>query len=422
LRGIQPRYDEILSSRGRGDCATLRNERDLMEALANGAPARERVQPAARGRLLALDLLRGLTIAFMILVNNNGGDHAWWPFKHADWNGFTPTDLVFPAFLFIVGISIVYSADSRLQRGETRTAILVHAAQRAAILCVLGIVVNSYPFFALDTMRFYGVLQRIGVCSLVVTALYLYAPGWRNGAGLAAAALLGYWVLMRFVPVPDYGIPGRDITLLDPDGNLAAWIDRQTFAAAHLYERTRDPEGLLSTLPSLATTLIGLLAGTWLRSDRTLARKVAGIAWAGLGCLLLGALWHVDFPINKKLWTSSYVLFAGGWSLLLLALFLVVVDLRDAGGDGRKRSTWQAALLVFGANSIVAYLFSELLAATLMAIRVDRDINLQQWLCDRLAAVIPNAVLAALAFSLGFVAVCWLFAAALYRRRIFIKI
>lgn len=399
-----------------------RIERDLMDALANGAPVRERVQPAAGGRLVALDLLRGLTIAFMILVNNNGGDHAWWPFQHADWNGFTPTDLVFPAFLFIVGISIAYSADSRLQRGEARTAILAHAARRAAILCVLGIVVNSYPFFALDTMRFYGVLQRIGVCSLVVTALYLYAPGWRNAAGLAAAALLGYWVLMRFVPVPGYGVPGRDIPLLDPDGNLAAWIDRQIFAAAHLYERTRDPEGLLSTLPSLATTLIGLLAGIWLRSERTLPRRIAGIAWAGLGCLLLGALWNVDFPINKKLWTSSYVLFAGGWSLLLLALFLVLVDLRNAGDDGRKRSAWQAALLVFGANSIVAYLFSELLAATLMAIRIDRDINLQQWLCDRLAAVIPNATLAALAFSLCFVAVCWLFAAALYRRRIFIRI
>ena len=176
-------------------------------------------------------------------------------------------------------------------------------------------------------MRFYGVLPRIAICYLIVASLYLISPGWRSKAALAVAALAGYWILMRFVPVPGYGIPGHDIPLLDRDANLTAWLDRQIFSASHLYEHTRDPEGLLSTIPAMATALLGLLTGIWLRTQRTLVQKIGGIAIAGLTGVLLGGLWNLSFPINKKLWTSSYVLFAGGLSLLLLALCLLIVDL-----------------------------------------------------------------------------------------------
>ena len=165
--------------------------------------ARPSLTAARPGRLLSLDVLRGLTIAFMILVNNNGNEaQAYWPLKHAAWNGFTPTDLVFPTFLFLVGISTVYSTAARLAQGATRQSLFLHVLWRSIILYLLGLVVNSFPYFHLHTMRFYGVLPRIAICYLVVASLYLISPGWRSKATLAIAALAGYWILMRFVPVP----------------------------------------------------------------------------------------------------------------------------------------------------------------------------------------------------------------------------
>jgi len=377
-------------------------------------------------RLLSLDLLRGLTIGFMILVNNNGdGARAYWALKHAEWNGFTPTDLVFPTFLFLVGISTVLSTASRLARGATRNSLFVHTLRRAVILFLLGIVVNSFPYFHLHTMRFYGVLPRIAICYLIIATLYIFSPGWRSKAVLAVAALAGYWILMRFVPVPDFGTPTHEIPLLDRYANLAAWIDRHIFSASHLYEQTRDPEGLLSTLPALATTLLGLLTGVWLRTGHALARKARAIAIAGVTCVLLGGLWNLSFPINKRLWTSSYVLFAGGLSLLLLALAIWIVDVRSAKQshpDVARRSGIFNPLLVFGTNAITAYVFSELLASAIDNIRTGPGVNLQQALYRSIHSVVPDAAFASLLYSLGFVLACWLVVYPLYRQKVFIKI
>ena len=382
-----------------------------VEGAAKGSMARP-------GRLLSLDLLRGLTIGFMILVNNNGSEAvAYWPLKHAAWNGFTPTDLVFPTFLFLVGISTVLSTASRLAQGATKGSLFLHTVRRTVILYLLGLLVNSFPFFNLHTMRFYGVLPRIAICYFVVATLYLVWPGWKDKVVLVVAALVGYWVLMRFVPVPGYGVPTHDVPLLDHDGNLVAWLDRQIFSASHLYERTRDPEGLISTLPALGTALIGMLTGLWLRTERTLGEKARGIAVAGLSGVLLGALWNVWFPINKKLWTSSYVLFAAGLSLLLLALCMWLVDVR-----GVRRGWWSTFLLVFGTNAIVAYVFSELLAATLGSIHVAPRVNLERWMYNGIHSVVPDAAFASLLYSLGFVLVCWVVVYPLYRRRIFVRI
>ena len=375
------------------------------------------------GRLLSLDVLRGLTIAFMILVNNNGSEaHAYWPLKHAAWNGFTPTDLVFPTFLFLVGISTVYSTAARLAQGATRRSLFLHVLRRAVILYLLGLVVNSFPFFHLHTMRFYGVLPRIAICYLIVASLYLINPGWRSKAAVAIAALVSYWILMRFVPVPGFGIPTHDIPLLDRDANLTAWLDRQIFSASHLYEHTRDPEGLLSTIPALATAILGLLTGIWLRTLQPLRTRAAGIAIAGISGVLLGGLWNLSFPINKKLWTSSYVLFAGGLSLLILALCLVIVDLREKSPAASGHSRFFSPFLVFGTNAIAAYVFSELLQSTLSSIHPHPGINLQQMLYRSIADVIPNPAFASLLYSIGFVAVCWIPISVLYRRGIFIKI
>jgi predicted acyltransferase len=380
--------------------------------------------PAARpGRLLSLDVLRGLTIAFMILVNNNGSEaHAYWPLKHAAWNGFTPTDLVFPTFLFLVGISTVYSMAARLAQGATRQSLFLHVLRRSIILYLLGLVVNSFPYFHLHTMRFYGVLPRIAICYLIVASLYLLSPDWRSKAALGVAALVGYWILMRFVPVPGYGIPTHDIPLLDRDANLTAWLDRQIFSPSHLYERTRDPEGLLSTIPALATALLGLLTGVWLRTLRPLRARAAGIAIAGISGVLLGGLWNLSFPINKKLWTSSYVLFAGGLSLLLLALCLAIVDLREKSPATSGHSRFLNPFLVFGTNAISAYVFSELLQSALGSIHPYQGINLQQMFYRWIANIVPDPAFASLLYSIGFVAVCWLPIWVLYRRGIFIKI
>ena len=370
------------------------------------------------GRLLSLDLLRGLTIGFMILVNNNGSEAvAYWPLKHAAWNGFTPTDLVFPTFLFLVGISTVLSTASRLAQGTTKQSLFLHTVRRTVILFLLGLLVNSFPHFHLHTLRIYGVLPRIAVCYFVVATLYLAWPGWKDKVVLVVAALAAYWIIMRFVPVPGYGVPTHDVPLLDHDGNLVAWLDRQVFSASHLYERTRDPEGLISTLPALGTALIGMLTGFWLRTERTLKEKAQGIEYAGLSGVLLGWLWNVWFPINKKLWTSSFVLFAAGWSLLLLALSIWLVDVR-----GVKRGWWSTFLLVFGTNAIVAYVFSELLAATLGSIHVAPRVNLERWMYNGIHSVVPDAAFASLLYSLGFVLVCWGAVYVLYRRRIFIRI
>jgi predicted acyltransferase len=375
------------------------------------------------GRLMSIDLLRGLTIGFMILVNNNGSSAAYAELQHSVWNGFTATDLVFPTFLFLVGVSTVFSTASRLARGDSKQSLFLHTLRRAVILFLLGLLVNSFPHFHWHTLRFYGVLPRIAICYLVVATLCLISPKWRNMAVLAVTLLVGYWALMRFVAVPAYGVPGRDIPLLDPDRNLVAWLDRHIFAASHLYERTRDPEGLLSTLPALATTLIGLLTGIWLRTQRALMEKVRGIAVAGASCVLLGLLWNFSFPINKKLWTSSFVLFAVGWSLLLLA---VSIWMFDGGTEGKtravKRSRWFTPLLVFGTNAITAYVFSELLAGGIGSILMGPRLNLQRWLANGILSVVPYPAFASLLYSLGFVAVCWLPAYWLYRRRIFIKV
>jgi predicted acyltransferase len=383
----------------------------------------EIVAPIKPGRLMSVDLLRGLTIGFMILVNDNGSSAAYAQLKHSVWNGFTATDLVFPTFLFLVGLSTVFSTASRLARGESKRSMFWHTVRRAVILFLLGLLVNSFPHFHWQTLRVYGVLPRIAICYFVVATLYLMSPAWRNKAALAIALLVGYWALMRFFPVPGYGVPGRDVALLDPDRNLVAWVDRHIFAASHLYERTRDPEGLLSTLPAVATTLIGLLTGIWLRTQRALSQKIIGIAVAGVTCVLLGWLWNFTFPINKKLWTSSFVLFAVGWILLLLALSIWAFDERNVDETkGKRRSRLFTPLLVFGANAISAYVFSELLASVFASVHVHPRVNVHLWLYRWIESGVPFPAFASLLYSLGFVAICWLPAYWLYRRRIFIKV
>ncbi len=369
-----------------------------------------------RTRLVSLDVLRGITIAFMILVNNNGDERAYWPLKHSLWNGWTPTDLVFPTFLFVAGVSLVFSFESRLAKGASKVSLFLHAVKRSIILFVLGLVVNGFPFFHLAHLRIYGVLQRFAVCLLIASIIYLWARGKKVGTivTVTVAALVGYWIIMRWIPVPGYGLPTRDIPLLDKDANWVAYIDRHLFPG-RLYEGTRDPEGLLSNLPALGTALLGMLTAIWLRTKKSTQTKFLGLLACAIAGLVLGKIWGHWFPINKKLWTSSYVLFAAGWSLLGLSLCYWLIEIKDW-----KRG-WTFPWIVFGSNAIAVYVFSELLPALFGDVHIGGK-TLGQVIYAHVFAHIPDPALGSLGWSLSFVAVCFIPALILYKRKIFIKI
>lgn len=380
-----------------------------------GAPSSSRV-PAKR--LVSLDVLRGITIAFMILVNNGIPNYAFPALEHAEWNGWTPTDLVFPTFLFLVGVTIVFSFESRLSRGASKSSLLLHTIRRACILFALGLVVNGFPHFPLATLRIYGVLQRIAICFLLASVLYLLDRRPWSKIAIVVLALFGYWVLLRWVPVPGFGMPGRDIPLFDPSRNLGAYIDRHIFPG-RLYRGVRDPEGLLSNIPALGTTLLGVLTAMWLRSKRSPSIKAWGMLAAGVLGIFLGQLWGLWFPINKNLWSSSYVLFAAGIALVALSICYWAIDIMN------WKTGWTYVWLVFGMNAIIAYVFSELLSSTLYAIDVHtgtKTVSLSWYLFAHCFAEIPSHHLASLAYSIGIVAACFIPVAILYKKKIFLKV
>ena len=375
-------------------------------------------------RLLALDVVRGITIAFMIMVNNNGGPGSWHFMNHASWNGLTPTDLVFPTFVFVVGVSVVFATDARLARGTARAQLARHTAIRTMVLIILGIIVNSFPFFHLAHMRFYGVLQRIAVCYLVVGLFYLWDQRASTKWVALAGCLIGYWILVRWVPIPGIGMPGRDVPFMDVEKNLVSWLDQQVFPY-HLYlyspdHNVRDPEGLLSDLPAIGTALMGILAGIWLRSKRSVGTKTAGLAIASLCSLVVGYLWSLEFPLNKNMWTSSFVLVAGGYSLAVLTFAHLTVE------QMKWRKGWTWPWLVFGSNAIAAYMFSELVPGILYNIHVTgpngKPTELLSWIAMNTVAHIPNPHWAAFAFSVSFTAFCFIPVWILYRKKIFLKI
>jgi predicted acyltransferase len=384
----------------------------------------ENVSPQAlakppQQRLVFLDVVRGLTIAFMILVNNNGNEElAYWPLKHADWNGWTPTDLVFPIFLFLVGIAIVFSTASRIARGETKRILVMHTFRRAAILFALGILIHGFPHYPLATLRIYGVLQRIAICYLVTSILYLWDRRVVTLVSVSAVCLLGYWILMHWVPVPGFGMPGRDIPFLDKDINWVSVVDRRLLPG-RLLEGTRDPLGLISTIPAIATCLLGVLTGLWLRTQKGMMAKAGGMLGGAIAGLALGSFWAIWFPINKRLWTSSYVLFAAGWTLLILAICYFVIEIRKHAG------AWTYPWRVFGANAIFTYALAELLSTVLEIIPAGNSghaISLKELIYTRIFYPIVSPAFGSLLYSLSYVLVCFVPAVVLYRKRIFIKI
>ena len=382
----------------------------------------------------------------MILVNDPGDwGHTYAQLDHAKWNGWTLTDLVFPSFLFIVGASIILSLHSRIARGESRRNLGVHIVRRSVTIYVLAMVLNIVPYFRFTHLRLYGVLPRIALCYLCAGLICLVTQRARNLLVIVAVLLIGYWALMRFVPVPGCGVPVRDVPLLDPDCNLAAWLDRsiigfiqRTIHTGYLYNKTRDPEGLLSTIPAVATTLLGAVTALWMRRVGTVsegagfpapkAHCAAGLFLAGLVSMAAGLLWNVWFPINKNLWTSSYVLFAAGCSLVGLAACYWLIDVRrlhETRVGGWLVWPW----LVYGSNAIVAYVTSVVLVKTLLFIKISsvlgpngKPVTAWGWIYNDLFARGHSTELTSLAFGLWFVLMCFIPNWILWRKRIFVKI
>lgn len=391
-------------------------------------------------RITSIDALRGGTVAFMILVNDPGDwSHTYAPLDHAPWNGFTPTDQVFPMFLFLVGCSIVFSVESRLARGVLKSGIALGMVRRAFYIFAIKMFLTAFPSFHLAHLRIFGVLTRIALCYLIAGLIFLYLRSWKALAGLTLAILIGYWLLMRFVPVPGLGHPVANFPLLDRDRNLAAWLDRAFNAGCQrwlhtgsLYERTRDPEGLLSTLPAVATTLLGIFAALWLRraapvpAVRRRFSTSSGLLLAGIVLLGLGWTWNPWFPINKNLWTSSFVLCAGGWSLLALALFYWLFDVLEVQRSSPAARALLWPLLVYGSNAITAFAVSNLIVKLLLWWKIPSidatPVSALSYLYTHLFAVQGSTKNTSLAFALAFVAVCFLPNWLLWRRKLFLRV
>jgi len=372
-------------------------------------------------RLMSIDIYRGLAVAGMILVDNPGSDDlAYWPVKHAEWNGWTPADFIFPSFLFLVGVSMVFSYAARLRRGESRGRIFRHAVVRALILFAIGLFVNAMPIYGLDlhTWRIYGVTQRIALCYLAAAILVLWSN--RRGQAIALfACLLGYWAILRFVPVPGFGVPGHDIPFMDPERNIVAWLDRKLLVG-RLYDKVRDPEGLISTIGAIGTTLMGVLTGYWLRSDAGARTKVVRMVGFGVVSFIAGLAWNHWFPINKNLWTSSFVLLTGGFALVFLAFLYWVLEIKN------WRGAWTMPILVFGMNAIAGFVADSFVYGPGYSFTVKgangADMTWHEAAQAKLLSFGFNSANASLIYSLAAVLFCWFLLWILWKKRIFLKV
>jgi predicted acyltransferase len=376
--------------------------------------------PGGSSRLLSLDAFRGATIAGMILVNNPGSwAHVYWPLRHAEWHGWTPTDWVFPFFLFIVGVSVTLALSRRAEQGGPQRDLYLKIARRTLVIYALGLLLAGFPFFDFSNIRVTGVLNRIAVCYFFAAVIFLKTD-WKKQLLITAALLAGYWALVALVPAPGYAAGD-----LSKEGSVVSFVDRKLLGN-HIWKgggRVYDPEGILSTLPAIATTLCGVLAGHWMRRTRDDYEKTSGMFAAGVMCVMLGWAWNSWLPINKPLWTSSYVLFTAGWALLLLALCHWLIDIK-----GFRR--WSLPFVVFGVNALAVFVLTGLVARA-MTLREwwnlprpdgTRGATLQAYIYQHLFASWLAPANASLAYAVCFVLVWLGLMALLYRKKIFIKV
>jgi predicted acyltransferase len=348
----------------------------------------------------------------MILVNNPGSwKHVYPPLRHAEWHGWTPTDLVFPFFLFIVGVSISLSFSKRLETGVRMNQLYFKIIKRSFIIFALGIFLALIPHFDLAALRIPGVLQRIALCYLF-SAIFFLRTGAKGRIVFTFSFLAIYWLVMKFMPVPGFGAG-----ILDYKGNLCGYIDTKLLAG-HLLKPEFDPEGILSTLPAISTTLLGTLAGDWLRSLKNIFLKTTGLFVMGVVFTYSGLLLHPYFPINKQLWTSTFVLFTAGVALLVLGFCFGVME-----GIGFKK--WASPFLIFGTNAIFVYVASSLMAKLISLIKISTNgdaLSLKVFIHSEILSPIVGPYLGSLIYPLIFILIWLLIMVPFYRRRIFIKL
>ena len=394
----------------------------------------------ARQRLLSLDVFRGLTVAGMLLVNNPGTWSAIFPpLEHAEWNGWTPTDLIFPFFLFIVGITTHLSLSARRARGDDDGALVKQILRRGIIIYLLGFAMAMFPFYQwgviqslpnatpwdrvlyrIEHVRILGVLPRIAIV-YVCAALLTLRTNLRQQIIIIASLLFGYWFAMTLLPVPGEGTIGAQL-LQTHDRNLAAWLDRLILTTNHTWTGsvTFDPEGPFSTIPAIATSMLGVIAGSWIaRKDKSLPERISALFAAGSIGMVVGLMWNWSFPINKNLWTSSYVVFTAGMACVAIATIMWLVDYLNV-------KWWTKPFVVYGVNPIVAFVGSGVLARliyTLWHVNYQgKSVALQDaiyqivflpWLPPRVAS---------LAFAISFVLLWYGILLVLYRRNIILKV
>lgn len=365
-------------------------------------------------RLMSLDFFRGITIAAMILVNNPGSwAHVYPPLLHAKWHGWTPTDLIFPFFLFIVGVSITLAFSAKKASDLPSKELYLKIIRRSFILFALGLFLSGFPLFELDTLRIPGVLQRIAVCYFVAAVLFLNS-GVKTQSLWAVGLMMIYWAAMQWYPVPGVGAG-----LYERGANFSAWVD-ELFLHGHMWSQTTtwDPEGIFSTLPAISTTLFGVLTGHLLKLEIPAVKKVWMMLVYGGVAVAIGLVWHYWLPINKSLWTSSYALFMSGMAIVFLAACYYLIDIRG----------WRTGIkpfCVYGMNAITVFVLSGVVGRLLYTVKWPSGediITLKEWLLNTLFLPWLSPVNASLAFALCFVFLSYLAMYYLYRKQIFIRI
>ena len=374
-------------------------------------------------RLVSLDVFRGLTVAGMLLVNNPGTWSAIYPpLEHATWNGWTPTDLIFPFFLFIVGVTTHLSLSARRAHGDTDEALRRQVLRRGLLIILIGWGLQTFPYYPLSRfteIRIPGVLPRIGVSYLVAGLLTLNASVKRI-VEMLVVILFGYWFAMTLLPVPG-GCSLGALCLDDPSRTLSAWLDR-ALLDGHLYKGTKtwDPEGPLSTIPAIGTAMMGVLCGRWIAlKERPLVERLNGMFAVGALLMMVGLMWHWSFPINKGLWTSSYVVFSAGMAAVSIATITWIIDIQGV-------TWWTRPLVIYGVNPIVAFVGSGAMARiiySLWKVQYDgKEIAVQAAVYKSVFASWLEPRDASLAFALCFVLFWYAILAVLYRRNLILKV
>lgn len=365
--------------------------------------------PVPAKRLVSLDALRGFTIAAMVVVNDPGSwSHVYAPLRHADWNGCTLTDMIFPFFLFIVGVSIALAYNKRLKAGVSLGKIHRKIIIRSVNIYLLGLFLWLFPDFDFGAIRWVGVLQRISVVFLVCALLFLHTS-WKQQLWTGAVVLVIYWIVVAYLPVPGIGPPD----LSAPGKNWANYLDTLLLPGV-MWQETWDPEGILSTFPAIVTGMIGMLTGRLYLSLKDEYRRLTWMFFAGFALFLAGGAWNWFFPINKNLWTSSYVLYTGGLGMMGFAACILLVDFL-----GHTR--WTFVGRVYGANAITSYVLAGMLTVVFYGMRIG-GASLNEWFMNGMTTAGTAPELASFLYALIYMLIIFVPVLVLYRRKIFIKI